>query len=927
MDYKSTLNLLDTPFPMRGNLAKREPEMLRQWEEGGLYRRIREASAGRPRFVLHDGPPYANGNIHIGHVVNKVLKDVVVRSKTLAGFDAPYRPGWDCHGLPVEHQVEKRGIAKRDAPDFLDRCREFAESQIRQQKEEFIRLGVLGDWENPYLTMEPGTEAGIIRSFGALLAAGRVYRGVKPVMWCTHCASALAEAEVEYHDVKSRAIDVAFAAADDREVASRFGLADAPAGIRAVIWTTTPWTIPANRGLCFHPEVEYVLAETAAGPLILARKLAEECLGRYSLGAAPKVLASAPGAKLERAPFVHPYLGRESLGILAEHVTTEAGTGVVHTAPGHGMEDFVVGNEYGLEIEVPIDDDGRFVEGTEHLAGLAAAEANPKIIALLSERGALLADVSYDHSYPMCWRHKSPVLFRATRQWFVSMDKEADGGSLRDVALKAVADTEFYPGWGQARLDAMIRNRPDWCLSRQRSWNVPIALFLDRRTGEPHPRTPELIEEVAARVEKEGIGAWVKASAEDFLGEDAANYRKSGDTLDVWFDSGTTWDTVLRGDPGQKYPADMYLEGSDQHRGWFHSSLLTCCAMEGHAPYRQLLTHGFVVAQDGRKMSKSLQNAVSPERMIGKHGAEILRLWVGSTDYSGDLSISEEIIDRTVETYRRLRNTIRFMLANLSDFDREKDAVAPDDMMELDRYALADAEVWRKRVAEEHYPVYAFHKVMQEVHGMCAQKLGAFYLDVLKDRLYTCPAGSVQRRSAQSALYPLTRELLKVAAPILPFTCEEAWKALVRDSSDSVMLHAWEPLPQPSDAQALLGKWESILERRREVQKLLEGMRVGGEIGSSLMAEVDITASGEDHAALESLGEDLRHVLIVSAVRLRACESAGDAGVSARPSTHAKCARCWHHCASVGEDPRHPEICARCVRAVEEGSAGDRRFA
>ena len=928
MDYKDTLNLLDTPFPMKGDLAKREPEMIRQWTDSGLYTRIREACKGRPRFVLHDGPPYANGSIHIGHVVNKVLKDVVVRSKTLAGYDAPYRPGWDCHGLPVEHQVERRGIAKRNAPDFLAKCRKFAHDQVRQQKGEFIRLGVLGDWDDPYLTMAPKTEAGIVRAFGRLLATGGVYQGVKPVMWCTSCASALAEAEVEYHDTESLAIDAAFAAKDSRAAAHVFGAGVNAQNVRAAIWTTTPWTIPGNQALCFHPDLEYVLVDVPGGALILAQALAEACLGRYGVENGPKVLGTAKGSALEGIVFVHPYLERNSVGVLGDHVTTDAGTGIVHTAPGHGMEDFDTGVRYGLKVEVPVDDEGRFKPGTPHFEGRDAWEANPDIAALVRERGALLASARYRHSYPMCWRHKTPVLFRATLQWFVSMDRrDGAGRSLRQTALEAIGRTEFFPPWGQARLDAMIRHRPDWCLSRQRRWNVPIALFLDRKTGEPHPRTAELIEDIARMVEKEGIQAWTQTGAERFLGEEAPNYCKSADTLDVWFDSGTTHLTVLRDDPGQKYPADMYLEGSDQHRGWFHSSLLTGCAMDGQAPYRQLLTHGFVVDQDGRKMSKSLQNAVSPERMIGKHGAEILRLWVGATDCSGDLGISEEIIARTVETYRRIRNTIRFMLANLADFDPAKDAVPVAELMELDRYMLAESEAWRRHVAEELYPSYAFHHAMQQIHGMCSQRLGTFYLDILKDRLYTCPADSRPRRSAQTALHCLTAELLKLAAPALSFTAEEAWKAFTGDPDESVMLHTWSPLPRPADGEALRAKWELILGRRQELQRTLEGMRAGGEIGSSLMAEASIAAHGDEYEALASLGEDLRYAFMVSDVRLSRCDSPGQSSTSAKPSVHPKCARCWHHCPSVGSEAAHPQICGRCVAAVESGSTGDRRHA
>ncbi len=922
MDYKDTLNLLDTPFPMKGNLPKREPEMVRRWQEDGLYRQIRERSKGRQQFILHDGPPYANGSIHIGHVVNKTLKDMVVRSKNLAGYDAPYRPGWDCHGLPIEHQVEKSGLSRRDAPDFLEKCREFAHTQIDRQREEFIRLGVLGEWETPYLTLAPETEAGIVRSFKELFAGGRVFQDFKPVMWCTECTSALAEAEIEYHETVSPAIDVMFPAADSGAVAQLFGApADDP--VSAVIWTTTPWTIPANRAICLHPDVDYALVVTARGRLVLACSLAEVCLQRYGLEREHCIEGIAKGAALEGAGFLHPYLERSSPVLLGDHVTTDSGTGLVHTAPGHGLEDFVVGQRYGLEVDVPVDDMGSFSEETPEFAGLNVWKANPRIVEVLGAKGRLLASEEYRHSYPKCWRHKTPVLFRATRQWFVSMDREVDGVSLRESALKAVADTEFFPSWGQARLDAMIRNRPDWCLSRQRRWNVPIALFLHRKTDEPHPRTQELLEEVACRIEREGIGAWEALTVEEMLGSGAKDYRKSGDTLDVWFDSGTTHRTVLCADPGQRYPADMYLEGSDQHRGWFHSSLLTGCALDGRAPYRQLLTHGFVVDQGGRKMSKSMQNAVSPDKMIRQYGADILRLWVGATDCSTDLNLSPEIISRTVEMYRRIRNTVRFLLANLADFDPGSDSIPPDRLLEIDRFMLADAERWRAHVADGLYPVYGFHHAVQEIHSMCSQRLGAFYLDILKDRLYTCPTQSHARRSAQTALHAITAELLKLAAPVVPFTAEEAWKAYAGNEGESVMFHVWQPLAQPSDGAALMRKWEHVIKWRRNVQKTLEEMRAAGDIGSSLMAEVELEADGEDHQALASLGGDLRYVLMVSSVLLRR----GGGGVKAVPSTQPKCVRCWHHCATVGSSAGHPEICSRCVDAVDNQSAGDRQFA
>ena len=910
-DYRKTLNMPDTPFPMRGDLAKREPGWIRQWQDGNLYRRIREVSKGRPRFVLHDGPPYANGDIHIGHAVNKILKDIIVRSKTLAGFDAPYVPGWDCHGLPIEHQIEKLHGKHLPADKVRELCRAYAAEQVERQKKDFIRLGVLGDWDNPYLTMDYKTEAAEIRALGDMLKKSHLYRGLKPVNWCLDCGSALAEAEVEYEDKTSDAIDVAFPVADSGALAAAFGVeVNGPA--HAVIWTTTPWTLPANQAVCAHPELIYDLVMTERGALILAHDMAEACLDRYGLEKR-RTLASVAGAKLERLALCHPFLDRKVPLILGGHVTTEAGTGLVHTAPAHGVDDYYVGSRYGLPIDNPVGDDGRFMSSTPLFAGLSVWEANPKVIETLDAKGALLKHAKLRHSYPHCWRHKTPIIFRATTQWFVRMDGEPSP-TLRESALKAIGDTAFYPGWGQARLNAMIANRPDWCVSRQRNWGVPIPFFLHQETGELHPRTAELIEAVALKVEQGGIDAWFKLDAAELLGAEAGSYRKMSDTLDVWFDSGVTHLSVMRGSHKEAlaYPADLYLEGSDQHRGWFHSSLLTGCAIDGRAPYKALLTHGFVVDGKGMKMSKSKGNVIAPQEVSGKLGAEILRLWVASTDYSGELSISNEILDRVVETYRRLRNTLRFLLANTADFDAATQALPSEQWLDIDRYALALTRQLQLQ-CEAAYECFEFHKVVQALQGFCAEEMGAFYLDILKDRLYTTAADSAARRAAQSALWHILQTVTRLMAPILSFTAEEIWQLIGAGADDSVMLQTWNALPLRAGEDQLLERWKLVREVRAEVSKVLEDLRTEGKIGSSLQAEVEIRASGARYEALAALGDDLRFVLICSATTLVKAADAGAEAVIARPSGNAKCGRCWHWRSDTGANAEHAELCARCL--------------
>ncbi len=943
IDYRKTVNLPDTPFPMRGDLAKREPAWVTQWQAERRYYKQRELAAGRPKFILHDGPPYANGNIHIGHAVNKILKDMIVRAKNLSGFDAPYVPGWDCHGLPIEHQIEKlvkgdkaaieatpsihakivafrqeNGLDPKatDLPASFVRelCRAYADIQIERQKKDFIRLGVMGDWDRPYRTMSFASEAGEIRALGTLYKQGHLFKGLKPVHWCFDCGSALAEAEVEYQDKHSPTIDVGFPSAEPEKLAAAFGLDALPAGktAYAVIWTTTPWTIPANQALNVHPEFDYVLMDTERGLLILAAELAESALQRFGLTG--QEVARCKGAALDHLKFSHPFYDRHSIVFVGDYVTIDAGTGIVHSAPAYGLEDFESCRKNGIsndDILNPVTSNGTYATNLPFFGGLHIWKANPLIIEKLREVGALMNDNKIEHSYPHCWRHKSPVVFRATTQWFVGMDRELEGGTLRQRALKGVEDTTFYPAWGQARLHAMIANRPDWCVSRQRNWGVPIPLFLHKETGQPHPNSEALLEQVAQRVEANGINAWFDLDPAELLGEEAAFYDKMRDTLDVWFDSGTTHAHVLRGTHADDlaYPADLYLEGSDQHRGWFHSSLLTGCAMDGRPPYNALLTHGFVVDGQGHKMSKSKGNVVAPQKVTDTLGADILRLWVAATDYSAELSISDEILKRVTESYRRLRNTLRFLLANVSDFNPATDAVPVAEMLDIDRYALVMAQQLQQRIAGDYYERFTFHFAVQNIVAYCAEDLGAFYLDILKDRLYTTQANSHARRSAQTALWHITRSLLLLISPILCFTAEEAWTVFEGKDDDSTLFQLWHTLPEVADAEALSATWTRLRELRAQANKEIEVLRAAEQLGSSLQAELDIEASEEDCAALASLGDDARFALIVSKVRYR---PAATARIQVSPSAAQKCERCWHYTDDVGQNADHPTLCQRC---------------
>ncbi|GAB6046958.1 isoleucine--tRNA ligase [Methyloparacoccus murrellii] len=934
VDYKATLNLPATDFPMKGNLPQREPEQLARWQTADIYRKLREQHKGRPTFVLHDGPPYANGEIHIGHAVNKVLKDFIVKSKGLSGYDAPYVPGWDCHGLPIELMVEKKvgkaGV-KVEPDEFRRACREYAGRQVEAQRQDFIRLGVFGDWQDPYLTMDFRFEADVVRALGRIHANQHLVKGAKPVHWCTDCGSALAEAEVEYENKTSPAIDVRFRVASEETLLARCHRVPGHAGagpISIVIWTTTPWTLPANQAVALGPDVEYALVECpdAGERLLVAEALMKDTLDRWGIGHY-RVVAYARGADLEGLALHHPFYAREVPVILGEHVTLDAGTGAVHTAPGHGQEDYVAGLRYHLPVDNPVGDDGRFLPATELFAGQHVFSANDRVIDVLKQHGALVQEARIEHSYPHCWRHKTPVIFRATPQWFIAMDRH----ELRQRALQEIGRVRWIPDWGQARIEGMVGNRPDWCVSRQRNWGVPIALFVHRETHEPHPDTANLIEQVARRIEQHGIDAWFALDPAELLGDDAADYRKLTDTLDVWFDSGVTHYCVLNRREALGYPADLYLEGSDQHRGWFQSSLLAAVAINGNAPYRQVLTHGFTVDAKGEKMSKSKGNVVAPQKVIQNLGADVLRLWVAATDYRGEMRVSDEILKRTADVYRRLRNTARYLLANLAGFDPARHLVPADRMLPLDRWAVDRAWQLQQEVIEA-YETYQFNVVYQRVHHFCSVDLGSFYLDVLKDRQYTCQEDSPARRSGQTAMYHIAEALVRWLAPILSFTAEEIWRHLPGTRGESVFLATWYEGLFPLTEQDACNHefWELILNIREAVGKELEILRARDGIGSSLDAEVELHCADALYQRLAPVAGELRFLLINSETTVhRSAAAAPDdlegLRIVVRPSTAAKCVRCWHHRADVGSHAEHPELCGRCVDNVA-GSGETRRL-
>ena len=937
-DHRATLNLPDTPFPMRGDLARREPGWVQAWNDEGLYQRLREARRGAPLFVLHDGPPYANGAIHMGHAVNKVLKDMIVKARQLAGFDAHYVPGWDCHGLPIENAIEKKHGRSLSRDEMQARSRAYATEQIAQQMADFQRLGVLGDWEHRYATMDPANEAGEIRAFKRVIERGFVYRGLKPVYWCFDCGSSLAEFEIEYADKKSQTLDVGFLCAEPDKLAAAFGLPEIVGEAFAVIWTTTAWTIPANQALNLNPALEYALVHTERGQLVLAASLVEKCLARYGLQG--HVVATALGEKLGGIQFRHPLAhvdagyDRLSPVYLADYATADDGTGLVHSSPAYGLDDFNSCVAHGMktdEILNPVQGHGSYAAEFPLFGGQNIWKAVPVIIEALRDASRLFATETITHSYPHCWRHKTPVIYRAAAQWFVRMDegvgvftKDKAPKTLRQLALDAIDATGFYPENGRARLRDMIANRPDWCISRQRSWGVPLPFFLHKDSGELHPRTMEILDQAADVVERGGIEAWSRLSAAEVLGpEDGALYTKSSDILEVWFDSGSTFWHVLRNQHPQGHhasgpEADLYLEGHDQHRGWFHSSLLLACALFDRAPYRGLLTHGFTVDSQGRKMSKSLGNGIEPQKVSSTLGAEIIRLWVAASDYSGDIAGDDKILARVVDAYRRIRNTLRFLLANTADFDPAQHAVPAAQMLEIDRWALARAAELQAQILA-HYEVYEFHPVVAKLQVYCSEDLGAFYLDVLKDRLYTTAPGSLARRSAQTALWQITQAMLRWMAPFLSFTAEEGW-ALCGDSPSIFTATYWRFDNGAAPDAALLAKWATVRAVRELVNKEIEAVRATGAVGSSLQATVRITAPAAEHAVLASLGDDLKFVFITSVAELRA----GDAlHVEVRPSAATKCERCWHWREDVGHDPAHPGLCGRCTSNLH--GAGETR--
>ncbi len=930
-DYKATLNLPKTAFAMKANLAQREPQALKRWDKEKLYESIRKARAGREKFILHDGPPYANGDIHIGHAVNKILKDIIIKAKTLDGFDAPYVPGWDCHGLPIENQVEKKigkaGV-KVDYATFRQKCRDYAARQVEGQKKDFIRMGVLGEWQQPYLTMDKKTEADTVRALGKICENGHLVKGFKPVYWSVVGASSLAEAEVEYKDKESYSIDVRFAVADEQDFAKRVGKVSGSGTISIVIWTTTPWTLPANQAVSLNPDLDYVLVQHGEERLVLAEALVESVAKRAGMETeTPEVLARFKGAVLENLLLQHPFYQKQVPVILGDHVTTDAGTGCVHTAPDHGMDDFIVGQKYGIETLDCVDDNGVYRDKVDTFAGEHVYKVDEKVIALLEEKGTLLHQEKFVHSFPHCWRTKTPLIYRATPQWFISMDKNQLLAGVRT----AVEGVEWLPSWGRARIDSMLDSSPDWCVSRQRTWGVPITLFVHKDTGDLHPRTAALFEDVAQLIEKNGMDAWADLDPADVLGDEADQYKKTTDTLDVWFDSGVTHFSVLQQRENLCYPADLYLEGSDQHRGWFQSSLKTAIAINKSAPYKQVLTHGFTVDAEGRKMSKSLGNTVSPQKVMNDLGADVLRLWVAATDFSVDMSVSDEILKRTADSYRKIRNTARYFLSNLDGFNKAEHEVPYEEMLELDKWALSRAAALQQALIK-HYEKYQLHQVYQKLHNFCVVEMSNFYLDIIKDRLYTMKEGSLARRSAQTAQFHIIEALSRWIAPILCFTADEIWQVIPGAREGSIFTAEWYAFPQANvESEFTDAYWKAIAEIKTAVNKAIENKRKEGEVGGALTTRVTLYCDEKIQQQLAQLKDELRFVLICSGVTIEALQEKGEpsevAGlrILVEKSPAEKCVRCWHQREEVGTHADHPELCARCIENVD-GEGETREF-
>ena len=927
MDYKQTLNLPNTQFPMKANLVKKEPEILKRWEEIKLYHKIREVTKGRDKYMLHDGPPYANGHIHMGTAFNKILKDIIIKSKQMAGFDSPYVPGWDCHGLPIEHKVDKELGAKKaqmSQVEIRQYCRRYAEKYIDIQREEFKRLGVLGEWERPYLTMNYPYEATIVREFGKFALNGSLVRTKKPIYWCIYCKTALAEAEVEYGDHTSPSIYVKFPMISD--LSEKFPALKGK-DVSVLIWTTTPWTLPANLAIALHPQYDYVAVETKEhGVLILAERLLYVCMDTFGITDF-NVLTSFKGKDLERLEAKHPLYDRPSVLVLAPYVTLDAGTGCVHTAPGHGREDYETGLEYGLDTYSPVDDEGKFTEDVGFFAGLQVFEANDHVNRKLDELGVLVKQEDITHEYPHCWRCKEPVIFRSTEQWFISMERN----DLRKKALQAINQVNWIPSWGRDRIYSMIENRPDWCISRQRAWGVPITVFFCRECGEV-VISQEIIDHVSNMVEESGADVWFTESEEGLVPSGtkcpncgADRFRKETDILDVWFDSGVSYAAVMEKRDYLDSPADLYLEGSDQHRGWFHSSLLCSVGTRGIAPYKSVLTHGFVVDGQGKAMHKSAGNVISPEELINKYGAEILRLWVAGEDYTDNIRLSNEILQRLTEAYRRIRNTCRYLLGNLHDFDPETDSVPYDQMQELDRWVLHQLQELSARVLRA-YEKFEFHVVYHNLHNFCVLDLSSFYLDIIKDRLYTSPKTSMARRSAQTAMNEILETLVRLMAPVLSFTADEIWQHMKGNRrAESVHMVTFMPVREEYRDAELAARWEEIISVRKEVTRVLEQARKNKEIGHSLDATVKLGLSKELMAKLAPYADELRSIFIVSSVELismddmeggQLSEAIPGLKILVSASTAPKCERCWVHDNTIGQSEEHPTLCKRCVDAL-----------
>ena len=938
-DYKATLNLPKTDFPMRANLAQREPGMLKAWQDSNLYQQIRDARAGREKYILHDGPPYANGEIHLGHAVNKTLKDIIVKARTLSGFDAPYIPGWDCHGLPIEHNVEKKigkaGV-KVEYSTFRKKCRDYAMKQVDGQRQGFVRLGIFGDWERPYLTMNYRVEADTIRALGKIAANGHLVKGYKPVYWSVVGGSALAEAEVEYQDKTSYSIDVAYAVSDQQQLNKLSTAFDGLPGegeVNMLIWTTTPWTIPSSQAISVGADLDYVLVQVVceSGPvrLVCSQLLVESVMQRLAFEDYQQ-LATCQGKQLENIVARHPFYDRDIPVLLGEHVTTDAGTGCVHTAPDHGVEDFVVSKQYGIGTLNYILDNGLFHDDVELFAGQHVYKVDDSVLEVLRQHQRLFSCGQFVHSYAHCWRTKTPLIYRATPQWFISMDKNG----LLEKAKDAVKTVSWHPEWGQARIEGMLDNSPDWCISRQRTWGVPIALFVHKQSGELHPDTSALIEQVALRVEEHGIDAWFDLDAAELIGADTADYQKVTDTLDVWFDSGVTHESVIKAREELRYPADLYLEGSDQHRGWFQSSLKTAIAINGTAPYKAVLTHGFTVDEHGRKMSKSIGNVISPQKVINDMGADVLRLWIASADFSSEMTVSDEILTRAGDSYRRIRNTARYFLSNLDGFNPADHGVEHDDLLALDRWAIDCAAGLQEEIITA-YDEFQFHLIYQKLHNFCVRDMGGFYLDIIKDRIYTCPENSLSRRSAQTALYHIAEAFSRWIAPILSFTASEIWGFMPGERESSVFVAEWYSLPRLTDADVISqADWAAILQAKEAINKVIEDQRNQGVVKGSLGADIQLYAVPELYQSLAKLGDELRFVTITSKATLLSLEEGGDANesmleglkVGVQRSSAEKCVRCWHFIEDVGADAEHPEICGRCVTNLSD-TGESRRYA